>query len=881
MASHNEQSELARSGRAGPSNVNRAVSETSYLVQAFLYLPYFWYVEGVRIFTRTLWRMLVYLDQLTATTTMARLLFVPLFGDYTFFGRVIGLPFRLVRLIGGAIAIALGMVGFLGFSLLWFLLPFWFWWNFPDLAPGILIGVWAVAFGLRLRQPHLEIAGPWEDGFYILDFACDSARGAIRFTKDSPRLFKKITRSRAGRDFLFRAGIGEFDPQKLKDIPLPDLYKSAYDLALSLKSKYICTSHLLTAIFEKAGEWKEEARQVLLWEKRRQDWTRLPFFWQRDHEMSAIGGVNRGWTGRVTPTLDTFSTDLTKEAAKGRLRLMLGKQKPLGEVARILARARKANALLVGPPGSGKSSLVEGIAQEVVRGSKFESLRGKRVIMLDVGSLVSGTETEGELGERLQKIIDEIETSLGIILFIDEVHNLILSGAEAQVSFVFNSLRPHLDTGKFQLIGATSWENYRKYVAPNEAFAQVFELVEVPAATQEESTEILEYQALEMERMSRKTGNKKLVRITFPAIKAAVEMSDRLIYERVLPDKALDLLEEAVVAKQNTGGGAVGEEEVATLVAEKTKVPVTRITRKEAKALLDLESDIHKGLIDQEEAVKGVADALRRARAGLREEEKPIATFLFVGPTGVGKTELSKVLAKIYFGGKDQLVRVDMSEFADLKNVYRLIGSPPGSGTVEPGQLTEAIRQRPFSLVLLDEFEKAHPQVLNLFLQVFDDGRLTDGRGETVDFTNTIIIATSNAGTKYIQDQLSAGRTVEQFKGEFTEQIRNIFPPELLNRFDGVLIFKPLSPEYLAKIVELKVKGLEEDLAAKNIKLSATPEFVAKIAELGYAPQWGARPLTRVMQDLVEAPLAKKILSGEVAAGQNVMLDLAFLNLPK
>ncbi|MEX1068314.1 MAG: ATP-dependent Clp protease ATP-binding subunit, partial [Patescibacteria group bacterium] len=456
-----------------------------------------------------------------------------------------------------------------------------------------------------------------------------------------------------------------------------------------------------------------------------------------------------------------------------------------------------------------------------------------------------------------------------------EIHNLILSGTEAQTSFVFNSLRPHLDTGKLQLIGATSWENYRKYVSPNDAFSAVFELVEVPAASREDSVEVLEYQALELERKSRR--ERQRVRITFPAIRTAVEMSDRLIYERVLPDKALDLLEEAVLARQNVGGGVVGEEEIAVLVAEKTKVPVGRITQREAKELLHLEESIHKGLIDQEEAVKGVADALRRARAGLREEDKPIATFLFVGPTGVGKTELSKVLAKTYFGDKNAMARVDMSEFADLKNIYRLIGSPPGAETVEPGQLTEAIRQRPFSLVLLDEFEKAHPQILNLFLQVFDDGRLTDGRGETVDFTNTIIIATSNAGTKFIQDQLTAGRTVEQFKTEFTEQIRGIFPPELLNRFDGVMIFKPLSQEDLAKIVGLKIKGLEGDLAAKRIKLLTTPEFIAKIAELGYAPAWGARPLTRIMQDLVEAPLASKLLAGEIKEGQTVTLDLQFL----
>ena len=856
--------------------MNRAVSETSYLVQALLYLPYFWFVEGVRYFTRTVWRVIVYLDQITATTLMARLLFIPLFGDYTFFGRILGFPFRLVRLLLGAVAVVLGAVGILGFFLLWFLFPFWLFFNYPSIALMVFAASGVLAFYKRMGRPHLEITGPWEDGFHILDFAGSSARWAILSVKDSPRVFQKLARGKSGREFLFRTGVGEFDPLRLKDIPLKGIYTGAYDLAFSLKFNSIYSSHFLAAALSLAGEKSEDAKQSLLWEKRRRDWVRFPFIWEDDYEVGPIGGVNRGWTGRVTPTLDTFSIDLTKEAAAGRLKLMIGKQKPLEETARILARERKANALLVGPPGSGKSSLVEGIAQEVVRGSRFVSLQGRRIIQLDVGSLVAGTPTEGELGERIQKILNEVEISRGIVLFIDEIHNLILSGAEAQTSFIFNSLRPHLETGKLQLIGATSWENYRKYISPNDAFSAVFELVEVPAATREDSLEILEYQLQAMEKTSR--IEHKPVRIVFPAIRAAVEMSDRLIYERVLPDKAIDLLEEAVLAKKNTGGGVVGEEEIAVLVSEKTKVPVTKITQKEAKELLNLEERIHTELINQEEAVKGVADALRRSRAGIREEDKPISTFLFVGPTGVGKTELSKVLAKHYFGDKEAMARVDMSEFADLKNIYRLIGSPPGTGSVEPGQLTEAIRQRPFSLVLLDEFEKAHPQILNLFLQVFDDGRLTDGRGVTVDFTNTIIIATSNAGTKYIQDQLMAGRGVEDFKKEFLEHIRSIFPPELLNRFDGVMIFKPLSQENLGKIVKLKIKGLEKDLAAKSIKLVATPEFTAKIAEMGYAPEWGARPLTRVMQDMVESRLATKLLTGEIKEGQTVTLDLDFLS---
>ncbi|GMR19229.1 MAG: hypothetical protein BMS9Abin34_360 [Patescibacteria group bacterium] len=852
-------------------NVTRATTSTAFWTKALLYLPYFWYVGGVRFFARTFVRLIIYFNQATATTLMVRLIFVPLFGDYSLLGRVTAFPFRLFRILVGIVVILISVVGSLIFFLAWLGAPLWLFWRSPQLALVVFAVGGVVAFYTRLGKPHHLIESPWKDGFNVLDFMGDSDRSVIRKSKTPADLLGLAGRSRFGKEFLFRMGSPNLPPEKVVGLELSEIYKTAYDLAFKLGFKSVQTPHLLAALFKMAGERSKLAYQTLLWEKRRRGWVRSPLIWEEDYEVGPIGGVNRGWTGRVTPTLDAFSIDLTLEAAKGRLRLMIGKEKPLTEVARVLGRARKANVLLVGPPGSGKTSLVEGIAREVVRGSRFESLRGRRVIQLDVGAVAAGAESEGALGDRIQRIVKEIEISRGVVLVIDEIHNLILSGAGAETAFVFNSLRPHLETGKLQLIGATSWENYRKYLAPNEAFAQVFELVEVPEATKEESIEVLEYQTLELERTNRKA------KVSFPAIEAAVEMSDRLIYERVLPDKALDILEEAVLAKQNADGGAVGEEEIAILIAEKTKVPVASLTQKEAKELLNLEEKIHKGLINQEEAVKSVSDALRRARAGLREEEKPIATFLFAGPTGVGKTELSKVLAEIYFGGREAMVRVDMSEFADLKNIYRLIGSPPGAGVQEPGQLTEAVRQRPFSLVLLDEFEKAHPQIWNLFLQVFDDGRLTGGEGETIDFTNTIIIATSNAGTRYIQDQIAAGRKVDDFRDEFVEQIREVFPPELLNRFDGVMVFKPLSRKHLGKIVRLKIKGLEEDLAVKNIKLRTTPEFIAKIAQLGYAPQWGARPLTRVIQDRVEAPLAKKILAGELKEGGVITLDLAFL----
>ncbi|MDP2735064.1 MAG: AAA family ATPase, partial [bacterium] len=438
---------------------------------------------------------------------MFRLLYVPLFGDYTLQGRILGFPFRILRILVGIFLVVSGTLGILAAGITWFTFPIWFFLERPALALLSFAFLGVAAFYTRLGKPHLNIEGPWEDGYYIVDFARESARNIIRRSKDAGDVFQRASRSREGKGFLFRLGPHQLTAEKVKKLDLNEVYKTSYDLAYELGFKSVRAIHLLTALFKLAGESPEDAVDTLRWEGLRWEWSHAPFIWQEDYEVGGIGGINRGWTGRVTPTLDMFSTDLTLEATKGNLRLMIGKEKPLSEAARILARARKANALLVGPPGSGKTSFVEGMAYEIIRGSKFESLRGRRLVQLDAGALLAGAQSEGALGERLQRIIDEIEISRGVILFIDEIHNLVLSGGEVETALIFNSLRPHLETGKFQLIGATSWENYRKYLAPNEAFATVFEMVEVPAASKEESLAILEYESAGMERLSTRTGN--------------------------------------------------------------------------------------------------------------------------------------------------------------------------------------------------------------------------------------------------------------------------------------------------------------------------------------------------------------------------------------
>jgi ATP-dependent Clp protease ATP-binding subunit ClpC len=520
----------------------------------------------------------------------------------------------------------------------------------------------------------------------------------------------------------------------------------------------------------------------------------------------------------------------------------------------------KINPILVGNPGVGKTMIIEGVAERMTSEDVPEVLQDKRLVSLSVASLVSGAGKIGELEERLEVILNEIERAGNIVLYIDNIHNMIgVSSGSGETLDLSEILAHYLQQARFFVIASTDPINYRHYIERKGALTTTFQKVEILEPETNNAIRILEGKAGGIEYRHK-------VFFSYEAIEKAVTLSQRYIHDRYLPEKAINLLEEvAIFVKRVKGKDAmVSGEDVAKIVSEKAKVKVTKITEKESETLLNLEDRIHERIIDQEEAVKAVASALRRARTELRDVDRPIANLLFLGPTGVGKTELAKTVAEVYFGSEKNMIRLDMSEYQTPSSINRLIGSAPGYGQ-EAGYLTEAVRQNPFSLILLDELEKAHPDVLNVFLQVMDDGRLTDGTGRTIDFTNAILIATSNAGTQLIQDRMRENKSIEEIAQELmTSALSQYFRPEFLNRFDKIVVFKPLSQENIEEIVKLLLEKVGERLLLKGITLQASDEAIKELAAEGFDPIYGARPLRRLISEKVDDALAKFLLTGKL-----------------
>ena len=641
--------------------------------------------------------------------------------------------------------------------------------------------------------------------------------------------------------------------------------------------------------------------------------------------------------GSPTPALDQYSRDLTQMAAEGKLDPVVGREKEISRLIQILSRRTKNNPCLVGEPGVGKTAIAEGLAQRILAGNVPETIKDKRLVVLDLSGMVAGSKYRGEFEERIRKVVDEVRENQGILLFIDELHTIIGAGGAEGALDASNILKPSLSRGELQIIGATTLEEYRKYIEKDAALERRFQPVTVEEPSEEEAYEILKGLRPYYERHHK-------VEISDEALEAAVKMSVRYINDRFLPDKAIDLIDEAASKVQLSGyqasseiedlsreiqeilqekeraiktgylslakecqekqkeaearleqlqvkeekknqrkSGKVDEKAVASIVSDWTKIPVQRLTEGETRRLAQLEKELHKRVIGQEEAVRAVSQAVKRGRVGLKDPNRPIGSFLFLGPTGVGKTELSKALAQAVFGSEQAMIRVDMSEYMEKHSVSKLIGSPPGYvGYDEGGQLSEKVRRNPYSVILFDEIEKAHPDVFNILLQVLDDGHITDAHGRKVDFKQTIIIMTSNAGAQAIVEPKQLGfisqkdekKDYEKMKSGVMEEVRRLFKPEFLNRIDEIMVFHTLNKEEIRKIVLLLLKSLEKRCEEQmDIHLNVTNSAVDYIAEAGFDAKYGARPLRRAIQSKIEDRLANELLEGKIKRGDIVQVQ--------
>ena len=752
----------------------------------------------------------------------------------------------------------------------------------------------------------------------------------------------ELSKVRSAVEFII--GRGE-KPVSGENIGLTPRAKRVIELAVDearrMSHHYIGTEHLLIGLMregEGVAAGVLESLGVTL-DKVRAETQRL--LSQSISPGQQQGGRGSAATTTRTPILDQLGVDLTALSRNNKLDPVWGRQKELQRAVQILSRRTKNNPVLMGEPGVGKTAIVEALAQKIIANDVPETLNGKRLVTLDMGALVAGTKYRGEFEERLKKVLEEIKTAGNCILFIDEMHTLVGAGAAEGAVDAANILKPSLARGEIRVIGATTLDDYRKYVERDPALERRFQPVLVEEPSEEDTTQILRHVKSRYEEHHNLT-------ITDEALVAASRLAARFIPDRFLPDKAIDLIDEAASrvrirhstmplsvkeamkvlenvrsekeealsdqqyeyaaelrerelnlagkveslegewqeTKENENP-SVTPDDIAEVVGMWTGIPVTRLQTQETERLLQMESHLHDRIIGQDEAIVAVSKAVRRARSGLKDPRRPVGVFTFLGPTGVGKTELARALSEFLFGSDDSLTRLDMSEFMERHTVARLVGAPPGYiGYDDGGQLTEAIRRKPHSVILLDEIEKAHPDVYNILLQIFDDGHLTDAKGRKVDFRNAVVIMTSNLGSDLIKRdtrlgfaaKLNDGRTFEQdyerMRDKVMDEVKRFFRPEFLNRIDASVVFHALEQDHIIQIVDLMIKQVRQEVKDQEMDLEVTRAAKAKLAEDGYDPHLGARPLRRVIQSKVEDKLSEEILSGKFVPGDTILLDL-------
>lgn len=814
-----------------------------------VHLIEFWYPEGMVFFVTTWKNLMLFLEEDLAVGLMWKLIFVPLFHDSSIVGKVLSFLFRISRILIGIFAFAAASLALILIAFYWLGLPLLAFLDMPQLLSR---GLFLAGVGLfvihNLTHPHKKV---WSAGNLW-------SSSTIKKEKLS---FVNLLKNQGVLDLLSNL---ELQLDHLPQFEIQNIDKvgeKAYALAKLSGSQYLTARHFFTASIEeipgidnlllkfdlKVADFVDCLSYL---EKKKNLWRKV-YIWDEDFTIHHLKGVNRGWLGAPTPTLDLFSEDWTKKAAQEGFPKLIREKNIVLDVANILSQQTGRNVIIVGPPGSGKTALIKDLAGQIVTGDAPPALATKRLALLDLTKLLSGVKTQGELADRIKNVFEEVGFAQNVIIVIEEIQQFGMGEAGNSLN-LYSLMQPYLESDTFQFIGTTEPENYSHVLEKNSSLIRIFRKVELLPATALDTLNILEDRSITTER-------KQKIKTTFMALKTAVELSQKFIRDRVLPDSAISVLKEAQTEAVN---GWVTKGVVRRVISSRVKVPLMEVGTADKTRLLNLETELHHRLIGQDFAVGAISDSLRRSATGLSEDGRPIGSFLFVGPTGVGKTELAKTLAEIYFKTEGAFIRFDMSEYQNPESIVRLIGA-----NGEGGLLTESVRNRPYALLLLDEFEKAHDKILTLFLQVLDDGRLTDGAGRTIDFEDTIIIATSNAGSLLIAQGIQSGKSLEIIDKEVNDELLKIFKPELVNRFDEVVLFKPLLEQELEKIVKLKLTSLQNQMKKKGYLIDFDPNLISELGKKGFDKVMGARPLRRLIQDGLEANLSRMILENRLQKG--------------
>ncbi len=827
----------------------------------------YWYFDSFKFFFRLWKNVIATVEEDLAVGLMWRLLFVPLFHDSSIIGRLMSFSFRLIR-------IGMGIFAYFIVSLIIILmLIVWLAWPVLLFAPewrllGLIIGgLGLIIFIVNwLSHPELTvdaISHPSQLWSATKLRSNDLKIESLLQTNDIHQLYQRL----------------ELDPQKLNQPTWPTdpqpIYQAAITIAKNNHSQYLSAGDFYLALImndqtlpEQLIKYKLKTADFLL------AWNLIQLsrkashgvaLWDKNYQVYHLKGTNRGWMAVPTPTVNQFSIDLTHQIRSGDFSDFAGRLDQINQLLNILASNTNSNALVVGPIGVGKTTLARFLAQKIVDGNAPASLATKRIVQLDLSRLLAGVNSQGQLADRLSQFFDEVIFSQNIIVFVDDIHLLGLGEVGQQLN-LFGLMLPYLESNKIQFLATSDPASYQRVIERSANFAHLFKKVDFPPATVDEALQLLIALTIKLEQ-------KVNLKISLIALQEIVQLSSQLIHDLVLPDSALGLYQDSIEQALNQKAAWLTSNLVKQTLSISRQLPVTELASDDKQQLLNLEELIHQRFIDQTFAVTAIANTLRRSATGLRDPHRPIGSFLFVGPTGVGKTELAKVLTDLYFQQKGDFLRLDMSEYQSADSIDQLVGSEHQTGV-----LVEEVLHHPYSLILLDEFEKADPKILTLFLQILEDGRLTDYQGRTLDFTQTIIIATSNVAALTITQGLSQGRTLDQIKPQIEQEVLQVFKPELINRFDQIVLFQPLAEADLKQIVRLKLADLKANLLQQGYPVEFSEELISELAKRGVDPVLGARPLRRLIQDTLEARLSTKILEGKLVPGDKITIDQSYLD---